>query len=787
MPSLDRKLFRDMRRLWGPALAIAVVMACGVATAVLMFGTRRSLDETREAYYERYRFADVFASLKRAPEYLMHDAAEIPGVAMAQSRIVVDVVIDVAGMPEPARGRIISIPESGPPVLNGVAMNRGRWIRDGHGDEIIVSENFAEAHGFDPGDELSAIINGRKRTLRIVGIGLSPEYIYAVSPGQLMPDDRTFGVVWMGRKALEAAYDLKGAFNDVSLTLLRNASAADVIDRLDQLLDPYGGVGAYERADQFSDVFITNELKQLDMFGRVIPPLFLGVAAFLLNIVVNRMVQQEREEIGLLKAFGYTNGEVGLHYAKFVLMLSSAGILLGLLFGLWLGRAMTELYAQFFRFPFLYYRVDTGVFASASLLSLAAASAGAFNSIRKVVKLEPAVAMRPAAPTVYRPTLIERIGWSERVSEGTRMIWRHIERWPIRSGLTTLGIALSVALLIGTLFPLEGIEHVIDVHYFHSQRQDATITFVEPRNAFTSSQVKHLPGVMRVEPFRAVPSKVSFGHREERISLIGINPDAEINRMIDVGLRPIAVPPNGIVLSTYLSQLIGAEAGDTVRVEVTMGRRPKADIEVVSIVEEFIGFSAYMDLGALNRLMRDDAVVSGFHVSLDDSERERLFKKLKDTPTVAGISLKSTVLNSFRDTIAKTMNIALSVYFFFAGAIAFGVVYNSARIAFAERQRELASLCVLGFTKGEVSFIMLGELIVLTLLALPLGCVLGYLMALLMVQNFDTDLIRLPLYLTSSTYATGMLVVLIAAVVSSFAVARKINQLDLVSALKIKD
>ncbi len=690
-------------------------------------------------------------------------------------------------MMEPATGRLVSIPERSEPKLNNLALRQGRWVEAGRPDDVIVSENFAVAHGFSPGDYFFAIVNGRKRRLSIVGIGLSPEYIYAVGPGQLMPDDRTFGIIWMGRRALEAAFDLKGGFNEVSLSLQRDASAPEVIDRVDGLLDRYGGVGAYDRDDHVSHVFISNELTQLDFFGRILPPVFLGVAAFLLNIVMSRLIDTEREEIGLFKAFGYTNLEVGWHYLKLVIVLTTLGVLLGLGLGLWMGRGLAEIYVQFFRFPFLHYRVEPSIFAIATLISLAAAIAGTLQSVRRAVKLEPAVAMRPAPPAVYRKTLFKKLGFSHLLTEPTRMIWRHIERWPARAGLTSLGMSMSIAILVGCLFPLDAIEQVIEVFYFQAQRQDATISFVEPRNDFAKRVVLKLPGVLAAEEFRQVPVTLRSQHFTERVGITGINPDATVSRLLDSELRPIVPPPEGLVLSTYLSRVLNAGPGAVVRVETMSGKRPTVDMPVTAVVEEYIGLGAYMDLGALNRLMQEGNVVSGYNIMVDSARTSALYAALKETPVVGGITLKSTALRSFRDTIAETLAIALTFYIAFGGMIAFGVVYNSARISLSERSREFASLRVLGFTRSEVAFILLGELGFLTVLALPIGCLLGYIFAAGMAESFSSELFRIPLFIAPSTYAISMIVVIVAAVLSGIIVGRRINQLDMVAVLKTRD
>ena len=787
MGALDRKLIRDLRHIWLQALAIALVIGCGVAMYVMSLGTIRSLDETRAAYYERYRFADIFAAVKRAPERLGREIASIPGVARVETRIVAMVTLDVAGMAEPARGLLNSVPERHPPELNGLHLRMGRSVRPGHLGEVVLNEAFAVAHGLRPGDFLHAVINGRKRRLDVVGVALSPEYIYSLGPGAIMPDDRRFGVMWVGRETLAAAYDLEDSFNSVSLTMMRGASEPAIIAALDRILEPYGSVGAYGRKDQISHWYISNEMVQLESMARVAPAIFLAVAAFLLHIVISRLIATEREQIGLLKAFGYSGLAVGWHYTKFVLAIVGIGIFLGFVGGAWLGRGLTELYTDFFRFPFLYYRIDFGTFLVAALISVVVALAGTLGAVRRAAKLPPAVAMQPAAPPVYRRTLPERLGLTLRFGQATRMVLRHIMRRPLRSGLTVLGIAMAVAILISSMFMLDSIEMIIDVQFNRINRQDVTVALVEAKPAGIVREFEGMAGVLRAEPVRAVPVRMRNRHISRRTALIGMAPGSDLGRLLDRDLRAVSMPPEGLVLSAKLAEVLGVGRGDRLTVEAMEGRRPTAEIPVTAIVEEYLGTSAYMDLAALNLFMGDQPMVSLAYLQTDPLREAELYRELKDAPAVAGVTVEKAAVESFRETLAESMLLMTTFNILFAGMIAFGVVYNSARISLSERGRELASLRVLGFTRAEVSRILLGEFALLTVAALIPGFVIGYGLSWSMAAGFETELFRIPLAIERGTYGFAAAVVLSAALLTGLVVRRRIDRLDLVAVLKTRE
>lgn len=785
--ALDRKLLRDLWHIKGQALAIAGVVAAGVGVFVMSMGTQRSLEETRDAYYERYRFADVFASAKRAPEHLATAIARLPGVAGVETRVVEDVTLDVVGMAEPAVGRLVSVPEGELGRLNLVHLREGRNVRLGAPDEVVIAETFAEAHGLGPGAELTAVINGRKRDLSVVGIGLSPEYVYSIPAGALMPDNKRFGVLWMGRQALEAAFDLEGAFNALSLALERGADEDEVIARLDGLLDPYGGPGAYGRDIQLSNWYLSGEMDQLTTMTAVIPPIFVGVAAFLLNIVLTRLIATEREQIGLLKAFGYSHRSVGLHYLKLSLAIVAIGILMGFAIGDWLGRSLTEMYTVFFRFPFLFYRASPDVFAFGALVGLVVGGLGTIIGVRRAASLPPAEAMVPAPPTRYAKTGIERLLLRIHMGEPTNMILRHVVRWPMRSSLTVLGVAMGMGLLVGTLFFLDAVDHLVETFFFRAQRADVIVTFSEARGGRVADELAHMPGVLRVEPFRTVSARLRAGHREKREGLMGIGEGSDLYRLLDTEERPVAVPPWGLSLSDRLARDLGVGPGDEVEVHVMEGRRPVLRLPVATVTEAYIGTPAFLERGVLNRVMKEGDVSSGAHLMVAGHRLADLNRKLKDTPGVAAVTLRSAAIDSFRKTMAETVLTIVGFYIAFAGVVAFGVVYNAARVSLSERGRELASLRVLGFTKGEVSYILLGELGLLVLLALAPGAAIGWSLARFWVWSLDTELYRIPLVVEPTTYGAGALVVTAAAMVSGWAIKRRLDRLDLVAVLKTRE
>lgn len=771
----------------GQALAIAMVVVSGVATLVMALSTYDSMMQTRDSYYREYRFAEVFASLKRAPESLARRMAELPGVAQVETRVVAGVNLDVPGFADPVRGRLVSLPDTGEPLLNAIYLRQGRLPDPQRDNEILISDAFFEAHDLALGDPLRVVINGRRKAMTIVGVALSPEYVYQLPPGAALPDPRRFGVLWMARTPLAAANDMEGAFNDLSLSLLPGARSEDVIARVDELLARYGGLGAYAREDQLSNRFLVEEMRGLRTTASIFPAIFLGVAAFLLNVALGRLIATQRDQIAILKAFGYGNVSVGWHYVKLVLLMTLLGVAGGVALGIWFGRALSNVYGDFYRFPQLDYVLEPYVIAIAVGVSVAAALSGTLMAVGRAVRLAPAEAMRPEAPAVYRATLIERLGLQRWLAQPTRMVFRHIERRPFKSLLTVIGIASAGGILIVGNFQRGAVDFMVDVQFYQSQREDLSLSFVEPTSRRALYSLTGLPGVSLAEGYRSVPVRLRFEHRSFRTAIRGVERDSRLMRVLDQRLQPIPLPAEGLVLSHYLGEQLGVQPGDRLTVEVLEGSRPVRQVPVVRLAKQYIGVGAYMQRPALNRLLREGEVISGALLRRDPRQEAALFAELKAMPRVLGVEQRLASVRSFYEDVAQMTLFFSGITVLLGMSIAFGVVYNSARIALSERGRELASLRVLGFTHGEIAYILLGELALLTLVAIPVGFVIGYALCWFLTIQFTSELYRIPLVVTPSNYALSAAVVLVSALLSGLIAWRRLGRLDLVEVLKTRE
>ena len=784
MKALNRKLLRDIVSFKGQVAAISVIIGAGVMVLILFATTLDAINHTRDNFYRDYNFAQVFSEITRAPESVSDRIRDISGVNIVETRVRAPVRLSVEGFEDPVQGEIVSIPDGRQPQLNRLYLREGSVPEPSFLKQVVVNEPFAQAHGLRAGHTLKAIIKGRMETLTITGIALSPEYVYQIGPADLIPDYERYVVLWMNRRALAGAFGMEGAFNNLNLTLQAGADKQAVIDAVDHVLGPYGSIGAYGRHDQTSNRFLEEELNQLRVMTIVLPMIFLGVSAFLLNVLMARIVRTQRQQIAVLKAFGYSNAVVGGHYIMLTALIVGMGSFLGVVLGAWAADAMSGLYAEYFRFPELSFRLRPGTIILAVAVALGAGLLGTSRAVAGAVGQAPAEAMRPPAPERFTRGLLEKSFLGKILDQSGRIILRNLSRHPFKALMSILGIGLSGSLLLLGSYQFGSVGHMLDIQYRLVQKMDVQLTFNEPTSLNARAGLIALPGVYYVETYRSVPVRLTHNRVQYRTSILGLDEVPVLRVVLDHDHQPVSLPPEGLLMTGYLAGYLGAVPGDLVTVEIMEGRRQTIELPLAGTVNEPIGVNAYMERGALNKIMGEGPAISGAWLLTDETMHDRLFDKAWEMPGVAGIGLISRAETNIRGYIEDTVLIFMAILLILAGSIAFAVVYNNARVAFAERARELATLRVLGFTRAEVAWILIGEIGLISLLSIPVGWTLGTVFALLLNHAMSTDLFRLPFVVSPQIFAFSAGGVLLASALSIFFIAGKLRRLDMVLALK---
>jgi putative ABC transport system permease protein len=810
MTSLQRKLWRELWQIRGQAIAIALVLIGGVAVCIMCLSTYNSLRLARDNYYRDHHFGQVFLGLKRAPLSVMQQVLALEGVTSAQARVVAPANLSLAQFNEPIQGLVQSIPDhpqQGNAALNQLYVVSGRLPDPEQANEVVISEGFALAHDIQAGHNIQAVINGRQQRLRIVGVVLSPEHIYQIAPGAVFPDYLRFAVLWMPYRPLAKAFDMDGAFNDLVVqqgvvrsvgqqqldlspnTIKSQAQALEqnLIRQLDHLFVEHGGLGAFNRDDQISNRFLREEFGQLRMLAILFPCIFLSVAIFLLQVVITRLINTQRELIAVLKAFGYSNGQIFWHYSQMILVITLIGISLGFVVGYWLGIGMTGIYNQFYRFPELIYQPPPELFFIVAIATSGTAVLATARSVHRSTALPPAEAMRPAAPEHFQHRWWERLGLEHYLGAADKMIVRQLTRKPGKSFFSLIGLAMACGILMVGNFQQDAVDYMIHVQFKLTQKQDIEVTFNEAVAEKTLYSLRRLVGVEYVEGYRSVPARIRFQQRSYRTSLQGLPEQRTLQAVLDTQLQDTQLPYEGLLVTAHLAEKLGFAAGDWVEVDILEGQRVSLPIQVTQLSQQFLGTGVYLRQDLLNRLMNEGPAINGAMLNIDESQAQTVYEALRAMPQVAGINLRQTVIDSLNDSLERVLLFFTFINAVLGCVIAFGVVYNTVRIALAERGRELASLRVLGYSHGEVAYILLGELALLILISLPLGFVIGRYLCHIIANNLQSDLYRIPLVLSPFTYSFAAFMVLLAALFSTIVVVRRLWQLDLVEVLKTRE
>lgn len=746
MRALQTKLWRDVRRLRAQAVTIALVVAIGVGGFVGLFSVHASLLQARDSFYRDNRLADVFVDARRAPAALAARLAATDGVAEVATGVAMEAQIDLGDPGAPVTGRFIGLDlaraHAGRQGLDALTLRAGRWPEAGSALEAVVSEGFARERALVLGDRVRAVLNGRLQTVHVVGLVVSPAYVFASRAGA--PDPGGFGVWWVDDDRLEQLLDMRGAFNHASLRLQPGQAAGPVVDAVDRLLTPYGSLGAQPQADLISARIVNDELSQLEVMGTVLPAIFLLVAVFILNGVLSRQVATQRAQIAALKALGYTDAAIAWHYLQLAALVAALGVLAGLLLSGAIGAGMLSLYQDAFRFPALVYRTAATPVAVALPVVLAAAALGAWSAVAAVVRLRPAQAMQPPTPAPVGRGWFERLGLTRRLRAAGLMVVRDVQRRPWRTAFTVSGLALAMGLQISGAFWFDALRFITDVEFRQAQRGEVLVGFHPPVDADVARDLRRLPGVLQAQALRSEAVEVRLGARTKDATLTGLPADAPLMRLVDVVRGPLTPPAEGVVLSALLARALQARVGDTVEVRFRQGARRTVRLPVTDVAHSLMGQQAWMRLDTLDRVARDGAVVSAAALHVDPTALPALWAAIKRAPAVVSVFDKRAAQKNFDEMTARNMGTFSAVLTLFAVAMAVGIAYNAARIALSERAWELASLRVLGMTRAEVSVLLLAQLGIELLLALPLGVLAGWGLASLLMALMASDNIDFP-------------------------------------------
>lgn len=789
---LTMKILRDLMDHKVALAALLAIIAVGVGVFAGTMGAYRDLDGARARYYERYRISDFIVDLKRAPAGAVDEVARVPNVWDVRGRVSLAARVDLVGVDEPIMGVAVSVPEERRPVINDVFLKSGTWFTAGDEKEVILNEAFAEAHDLKPGSRVRVLLLDKEHDLLVVGTAMSPEFVYVIPPsGGLVPDPARFAVLYLPERFAQEACDLQGAFNQLVGRVRDHARPAvtRTLRRIEDELDPYGVTNVTPYWEQPSIRFLSDEVAGRRITAMTVPTLFLGVAALVLNVLMSRLVEQQRSIIGTLRALGYSRGALMQHYLTFGLLIGAMGAALGIGLGWWLQVSVNGLDRGIFRIP----GIRASFYGSSALagtgVSILFAILGTVKGVRRAASLEPAEAMHPPPPERGAKVWLERFDVLWRALPFRwKMIFRAILRNPFRSTVGLIATVVSTALVLATLSLFDSLDYLVAFQFNRVAHEDYTISLREPEGPRAASELGDLAGVSYVESQLAVACDLSNGPYEKRIGVMGLSRGSRLYTPLGANGIPVTVPEEGLLLDSKLAEILHVRPGDRIRLRPLIGQRRQVLAPVTGIVDGFLGLGAYADIAYLSRLLGEERSANVLLSTEDRRVSARtLMDDLKQRPAVIGFAQRRRSLTRIADTFGQAMGAQLALMIAFAGLIAFGSVLNAAMVSLSERRREVGTLRVLGYTPFQVGGIFSGESLTVNAVGIVLGLAGGVGLTYLLAAAYDTELYRFPVVIYPSRLAATVVIMLLFVLAAQWIVHGMIRMLPWLEVLNVKE
>ena len=782
MRVLWRKLSRELWQRKGSLLALVAIVTIGEGCLTGLACTYFDMDLARERFYRENRLAHFSVEFKRAPLAVVDELRGLPNVAQLEARITLPVRVEWQG--DLLSGTIHSLPARHQPLNNGLTLTQGGWF-DGDSPQTILNEAFGRAHGLGPGSRLRVLLQGQEQGLAVVGRARSPEYVYVISPGSgVVPDPGRTPVLYAPFGYLQQQGDLEGACNQVLGTVVERRQLHNTLTLLQEHLQPYGLLQATVDSEQSSVQVLAGELQGLKVSSTMLPAICLAVAALVLNVVLGRMVAQQRVVIGTLRAVGYTSWQVARHYLTVGLCIGGAGAFCGLAMGVWLQRVMVDLYATFYELPSIQVGFYPQLLALGLAICLGFACLGSLGGVRSVLRLEPAESMRPAPPEIGGSVLLERWGWLwRRLSFSSKMVVRTLLRNPFRCLVTAFGSAMATALMVEAFCLGDSIKFLNDYEFRRTSHQDVTVSLREPRHWQSLGELAGLKGVEAVEGQLNVACDMSLGSRSRRVSLTGLVAGAQLYTPLDQRGHPVRPPDQGLVLSTRAASVLHARVGDVVRVRPLVGERRENDCLVTQIVDTYLGMGAYCDLDYLSRLIGEERAASSVLLRTSGP----LESQMGPRPWIVGLNWRLASYVKMRATLDQSLGTSLGILSTFAALLSFGSVLNLALVSLSERSREVGTFRVLGLTPPEVARIFVMESYLLNGLGILAGLPLGALLVNAITRNYDTDFFRFPTLVPPHRVGLTVVLMLLFISLAQLVVLRMVRGWPWLEALKVRE
>jgi len=787
MKILFRNLLRDIKKSKGQFISILVIVVLGVTFYTAINSAFKNLSNSSDKYYEEYRLADIWVDLYSAPISIKEKVESIPNVKTATGRIIKDASIDISE--ENATLRFITLPDIKKDVVNDIVIKSGRYFSEGDSNQCLLDEDFFKANDLKLGDYIYPIINGNKVKLKIVGSVKSPEFVYTLKDSsEIMADNKRFGIIYIKQSFGEAIFDFKGSINNLSIQISNDSDVKTVKDDVKKALKNYGVKSVIDREEQTSSKMISEEIKQLKSMGGSFPVIFFMVASVIIYIMMGRMVENQRTQIGVLKAVGFTNTQVLTYYMSYSAIIAFCGSLIGSIIGTYMGASMTKLYNQYFNLPLGEIKIYSEFVIPAFILTLFFCLFAGYHSCKAIFKIMPSEAMRQKSPESGKKIVIERINliWRN-ISYLGKIIARNLFRYKKRALLTSLGVIFSSAILLVALSMGDSMNFMIQQQYGNIQNYDIKVKFSKLMSIEDLNNIKNITHVKELEPVLETGVEISNGWKHKDVGFTALIKEPQMYKVEDKSGNAISLPQNGILISEKLANTLGVKVNDSVNIKFYFPGKEKKEMIVKGIVVQYLGLSTYTSMDNLNSLLGEGTIASSAVLKLDNTNAENEVKdKLRNMPNVMSVDSKTDSLNALLKTMGA-MQASIGVYIMLAGILLIAVLYNIATINIFERQRELATLKVLGFNNNEVKKLIFNENYIIVIFGMIIGLPVGKWLGASLMASSSTDAYTIPYVVEFKTYIISIILTLVFTAITNLTLMKKIKALDMIEVLKNKE
>ena len=791
MKKINLKLWRDIARQKWQFTALVLIILLGVLSYGGMIGMIDDVENSLDRTLGELRFQDFVVNFEGAvPESVVQQVAGMDNVQAVMGRLVVDTGLYISESNQ-AHARLIGMPTAAQPPVDQLHIRQGRYLQGGDRLVAVLDHHFADYYGYGPGTVLHPIVNGERLDVEVVGVGISPEYLMAVASAEnFLPSPSGFAVLFMPQGEVQQLFGAEGAINELNV-LLKEHSPDQVDQAIDQIKAVVGDANVrsvVKRADNPSYSLLMLDLEGgREMMG-MMPSLFLLIAAMSIFVLLTRMVQAQRPQIGVLKALGYSQWAVMRYYLFFSGIVAVVGSVLGFALSYPVGRAFSQAYAAEFGLPFVVTSFHLGAAIEAVGITLFVCLLAGLFPARASARIAPAQAMHfdPSVALVKGsvPLLERGLGCVFHLSTGVKIALRNLFRNRRRTLTTALGFVFAYMVLLACWSMFDGMGHMLEVQFRQTDRWDLQALFSQPQSSALMDQVKAWPGVKAVEPVIEMPVTLKSRSQAKDAFLTAIAPDTSLHGFqLPGGKTPARVlAPGHALLSPSLSEKLGVQTGDEITLQTPLGSQ---QVIVDTSNAEVMSPGVYVSLAWMQQAAGGQDLFNGLLLQVDGSQRQNVRKRLYQVPGVASVDLKKEIATGWQ-SLMGLYYVMMGVFLIFALVIAAAVIFNTMTVNVLERQREIATMRALGQSRGRLRGMITLENLLIGLLALAPGLALGIASTYYLFKVFSASAdFYMPFYISPQTYIIVTLLIFGTALLSQVPAMRRVNRMNLAEATKV--